>query len=372
MPRPATTPDRTPVEANRQDGDEGDLGAHFQRLIRRFGPIPLGQYMAEANARYYAVRDPLGAAGDFVTAPEVSQMFGEMIGGWLADLRARAGRMDSAYVELGPGRGTLARDSLRVLARAAGRPDVHLVEGSPVLRAAQSALLGAVTHHDDIDTLPDDRPLLVVANEFFDALPIRQLVKTAQGWRERMVGLAGDVLVPVAGDRPMDAAVPADLADAPDGALIETCPAASAIMAALAERVAAQGGAILAIDYGYEVLRHGSTFQAVARHQRTDPFAAPGTADLTAHVDFGALASAARHGGLVVDGVAGQGDFLLSLGIGQRAAALARANPAQAESLATALHRLVDPAEMGTLFRVLAARSAAWPQSSGFAHAESG
>ncbi len=365
MPRRAIRPDLPLVSRT-------DLGDHFRRLIRQFGPIPLAQYMAEANARYYASRDPLGAAGDFITAPEISQMFGEMIGAWLADLRARAGGMDAVYVELGPGRGTLARDSLRVMERAGGRPDVHLVEGSPALRAEQARLLGPVIHHHDIDSLPGDRPLLVVANEFFDALPLRQLVKTGRGWRERMVGLDGDALVPVAGDRPMDAAVPAHLADADEGALIETNPAASAIMTALAERISAQGGAILAIDYGFEDLRHGSTFQAVARHRPADPFDAPGTADLTAHVDFGALAEAARAGGLRVDGIMGQGEFLLALGIGQRAAGLARANPAQAEGVATALRRLVDPAEMGTLFRVIAARAPAWPEGAGFAVAESG
>lgn len=356
-------------------GAGGDLAGHFRRLIRNFGPIPLGQYMAEANAHYYATRDPLGVAGDFVTAPEIHQMFGEMIGAWLADLRARAAAADggaahAVYVELGPGRGTLARDALRVLERAGGRPDVHLVEPSPALRAKQAEAVPQAAFHDDIDTLPADRPLLVVANEFFDALPLRQLVRTARGWRERMVGLNGERLVPVSGDRPMDAAVPSSLADAAVGAILETNPAATAIMRALAQRVAAQGGAILAIDYGYEQLAHGSTFQALARHAMADPFAAPGMADLTAHVDFGALASAATGGGLRVDGIAGQGAFLMALGMGQRAAALAARNPGAGAAIHTALTRLTAPDAMGSLFKAIAAISPAWPQSAGFAVAE--
>lgn len=348
----------------------GDLADHFRRLIRNFGPIPLGQYMAEANAHYYASRDPLGAAGDFTTAPEIHQMFGEMIGVWLADLRARSGATGAAYVELGPGRGTLARDALRVLARAGGLPEVHLVEASPALRARQADAVPQAAFHDDIDSLPSDRPLLVVANEFFDALPLRQLVRTARGWRERMVGLANERLVPVAGDRPMDAAVPPALSDAAEGAILETNPAATAIMRTLAQRIAAQGGAILAIDYGYERLAHGSTFQALARHAKVEPFAAPGSADLTAHVDFGALAAAATGAGLRVDGIATQGAFLLALGMGHRAAALAAHNPGASASIEAALARLTAPDAMGTLFRAMAAVHPAWPSSAGFAVAE--
>lgn len=348
----------------------GDLAEHFRRLIRNFGPIPLGQYMAEANAHYYASRDPLGAAGDFTTAPEIHQMFGEMIGVWLGDLRARFGATDAIYVELGPGRGTLARDALRVLERAGGAPEVHLVEASPVLRAKQTEAVPESQFHDDIDALPTDRPLLVVANEFFDALPLRQLVRTARGWRERMVGLDDERLVAVAGDRPMDVAVPAGLTDAAEGAILETNPAATAVMRALAGRVAEQGGAILAIDYGYEHLAHGSTFQALARHAKVDPFAAPGTADLTAHVDFGALAAAATGAGLRIDGTVGQGAFLLALGIGHRAAALAAHNPGASAAIEAALVRLTAPEAMGTLFKAMAAVHPAWPSSAGFAVAE--
>ena len=349
-----------------------DLTDHFRRLIRATGPISLAQYMAEANAHYYSARDPLGAGGDFITAPEISQMFGEMIGSWLADLRARAGASDAVYVELGPGRGTLARDALGVLAKAGDLPDVHFVEGSPALRAAQGELLANASFHQEVTSLPTDRPLLVVANEFFDALPLRQLVKTAQGWRERMVGLDGERLVPVAGDRPMDAAVPSSCAELADGEIIETCPAATAIMREIAERIARQGGAMLAVDYGHLSARTGSTFQAVARHASVDPFVAPGTADLTAHVDFAAIAEAAREAGCRIDGMAGQGAFLMALGIGHRAAALARANPAEGESILAALKRLTAPDAMGHLFKVLAHGAPGWPVAAGFANAEMG
>jgi len=180
--------------------------------------------MGESNAHYYATRDPLGApnaagGGDFVTAPEISQMFGELVGLWLADIWTRAGTPENAiYCELGPGRGTLAVDALRSMARFGFTPQVHFVEGSPTLRALQAKAVPGAQFHDDVSTLPEDSPLLLVANEFFDALPVRQLVRTDAGWRERMVGLDGEErFVFVAGDQPMDSAVPANLADAQTG-----------------------------------------------------------------------------------------------------------------------------------------------------------
>lgn len=171
--------------------------------------MTVADYMAAANAHYYATRDPLGAAGDFTTAPEISQMFGEMIGIWIADLWRRAGSPAIRYVEIGPGRGTLAADALRTLARFGCAPQgVHLVEASPVLRAAQAARLPSAEHHDAVDALPDDLPLVVVANEFFDALPIHQYVRTADGWRERMVERRDGRLVAVPGDTPVDEIIP--------------------------------------------------------------------------------------------------------------------------------------------------------------------
>ena len=350
-----------------------DHAERFRRLIRAHGPISVAQFMGESNALYYASRDPLGrpkaaGGGDFVTAPEVSQMFGEMIGLWLADFWTRAGSPDPvAYVELGPGRGTLAQDALRVMARMRLAPQVHLVEGSPVLRAIQRAALPQARFHDDPSDLPDAMPLLVVANEFFDALPVRQLVRTAMGWRERMVGLEGGKLVFVAGDQAMDAALPRHLAEAEAGTIRETNPAAAAVMRELAARLAAQGGAALAIDYGHAAAQTGSTLQAVRAHAKVDPLALPGEADLTAHVDFAALGEVAQAAGARVLGVAEQGAWLKAMGIELRRATLAQGSPERAGDLAVALRRLTHAEEMGTLFKVMGFAAPGWPEGAGFA-----
>ena len=194
------------------DGDmlpPDGLGAIFRRLIANTGPISLMHYMGESNARYYASRDPLGTAGDFVTAPEISQMFGELIGLWLADIWIRAGcPVPVHYVELGPGRGTLARDALQAARRFGLEPEVHFVESSAALREVQLAAVPGATWHHDLSTLPQTSPLLLVANEFLDALPVRQLVMTESGWRERMVVVDDGQFVCIAGAEPMDAAVP--------------------------------------------------------------------------------------------------------------------------------------------------------------------
>ena len=331
--------------------------------------MPVARFMGESNAHYYAARDPLGSAGDFTTAPEISQMFGELVGLWLADIWTRAGRPpDAIYVELGPGRGTLAKDALRSMARFGLRPQVHFVEGSPPLRALQAAAVAGARFHDDPTTLPEGRPLLLVANEFFDALPVRQLVQTEKGWRERMVGLGqDDAFVFVAGDQPMDSAVPDQWAGAPTGTILETCPAGAAILQDIAGRLAAQGGTALMIDYGYLVPRTGSTLQAIARHEKVDPLAMPGAADLTAHVDFAALAEVAQREGARVLGSATQGALLSALGIDARAAALARAAPHRADEIETARHRLVSGEQMGDLFKVLAVAHPDWPMGAGLA-----
>ncbi len=339
-----------------------DLSASLRRLIRTSGPIPLAQYMAEANAHYYSTRDPLGAGGDFTTAPEISQMFGELVGLWLADIWRRAGSPEPAlYAELGPGRGTLAADALRTMTAFGLKPNVHFVEGSPALRAEQAKRVPGSTFHDDPTTLPADAPLLLVANEFFDALPVRQLVRTAKGWREVMVGLDGERFVPLAGDRPMGAAIPSAWQDAPEGTILETSPAAAAIMGELAERLASQGGAALVIDYGYREPSGSTTLQAVRTHAKADPFADPGTADLSAHVDLAALAEVARVRGARPLGHVSQSDFLQAMGIEARAAALAKAAPARAAEMAAAHHRLTAPGEMGSLFKVLAITAPHWP-----------
>jgi len=349
---------------------ESDLSDSFRRLIAATGPISLAHYMAEANARYYAGKDPLGSAGDFVTAPEISQMFGELAGLWLADLWVRAGRpLPVHYVELGPGRGTLARDALRAMKQAGLEPEIHLVETSPALRAIQAQRLPGAVHHHDMASLPEQGALLLLANEFLDALPLRQLVRTPQGWRERMVVPAADDegFACIAGERPMDAAVPAERREAARGAILETSPATASVVAEAARRLAAQGGAGLIIDYGYDAPQFGSTFQAVKAHRKVDPFRAPGTADLTAHVDFAAAAETATAQGARWLGTAAQGVWLQALGIDARAAALARHDPGQRAAVEAARHRLVDPEEMGALFKVMGLAHPAWPAGAGFA-----
>jgi SAM-dependent MidA family methyltransferase len=306
-------------------------------------PLTVQGWMAACNAHYYATRDPFGPAGDFVTAPEISQMFGEMVGLWLADLWQRAGRPAAHYVELGPGRGTLASDALRAMARAGLSPPIHFVETSPVLRAAQRQRLSGAIWHDEIETLPGDGPLLIVANEFFDALPVRQ---TIDGRERRVHHLAGRFV-------------------ADEGTIREDSPAARAIAAALGARLAHQGGALVAIDYGYVAGEIGDTLQAVRGHRPADPFADPGEQDLTAHVDFAALAEALRQGGAQPFRTVPQGQWLIALGLAQRAAALARGAPDRADDIAAQYRRLTAADEMGQLFKVLVATAPGWPDPAG-------
>jgi SAM-dependent MidA family methyltransferase len=328
------------------------------------GPMSVAQFMAAANAHYYATRDPLGAAGDFVTAPEISQMFGELVGLWCADLWDRAGRPAIAWVELGPGRGTLAADALRAMAKAGLAPPVHLVETSPVLRAAQAERVPTAIWHDGVETLPSDVALIVVANEFFDALPIRQLIRREQ-WHERLVACQDTLFLPIAG-KPIPAEiVPEPFRNSPPGSIIEASPDAVAIARAVARRIAAQGGALLAIDYGYDGPAIGETLQAVRGHSYANPFADPGEHDLTAHVDFATLAAAAQAEGAVAWGPIAQRDLLGGLGIDARTSALARAAPDRAETLLRDRARLME--EMGSLFRALAVTAPAWPAPAAFA-----
>ncbi|CAN5876381.1 SAM-dependent methyltransferase [soil metagenome] len=344
---------------------EPTLADRLARAITLAGPISIAQFMAAANAHYYATRDPLGAGGDFTTAPEISQMFGELIGLWCADLWDRAGRPDIAWVELGPGRGTLAADALRAMARAGLSPPVHFVETSPTLRAEQARRVPAATWHDDVASLPADRPLLIVANEFFDALPVRQLVKALDVWHERLVACQDLLFLPIAGQQVPDSVIPPALRAAPPGSVIEASPASVAVMRALAQRIAAQGGAVLAIDYGYEGPAIGDTLQAVRGHAFANPFDQPGEQDLTAHVDFATLAAAAQAEGPHAFGPVDQGALLTALGIDARAAALAAAAPDRAESIAADRARLTET--MGSLFKALAVVAPGWPAPAGFA-----
>lgn len=348
------------------------LAAIFRRLIANTGPISLMHYMGEANARYYSSRDPLGSAGDFITAPEISQMFGELIGLWLADMWINAGRPEPVhYVELGPGRGTLARDALRVAKRFGLDPSVHFVESSAALKALQSELVPDAQWHHDLSTLPANVPLLVVANEFLDALPVRQLVKTPEGWRERMVvpdDTSGDGrFVCIAGPQPLDPAVPEHRRDAPDGTIYEQCPGAAATVFEVAGRLNEQGGAALFIDYGHDAPRDGSTLQAVRAHAKVDPFVNPGEADLTALVDFAALVPIAEAQGARWLGTVPQGRWLSALGIEARAATLAAAAPEQAAAIHAAKDRLIDLEQMGQLFKVMGLAAPGWPGGAGFA-----
>ncbi|MEH3158804.1 MAG: SAM-dependent methyltransferase [Sphingomonas taxi] len=328
--------------------------------------MPVSQFMAAANAHYYATRDPLGAGGDFVTAPEISQMFGELIGLWCADLWDRAGRPDTTWVELGPGRGTLAADARRAMAKAGFTPPVHFVETSPTLRAAQAERVPEATWHDTVDTLPDDTALIVVANEFFDALPIRQLVRRSDGWHERLVACQDTLFLPIAGKPVPPEVLPEPLRDAPAGSVLEISPAGVVVMTALARRIASQGGAMLAVDYGYEGPALGDTLQAVRGHGFANPFDAPGENDLSAHVDFTTLAAAAQGAGAgaVAWGPVTQRDLLGGLGIDGRTAALARAAPERAGALAADRERLMGA--MGTLFRALAVTHPSWPVPAAF------
>ncbi|MEA3081503.1 MAG: hypothetical protein QOD54_1171 [Sphingomonadales bacterium] len=314
--------------------------------IQADGPISVEAYMEACNSYYYATRDPLGARGDFTTAPEVNQMFGEMIGAALADCWNRAGAPeDTIYAELGPGRGTLAADALRLMRAAGFRGDVHFVETSPVLREAQARAVPDAHWHESIDDLPA-RPLLLVANEFLDALPVRQHV---DGIERRVMIAAGGL----AFDR--------------DGVIVESSPARDQAVTAIATCLAIKGGAALLIDYGHGRSAPGDTLQAVRGHGYALVLANPGEQDLTAHVDFEGVASAARDAGAAVTALVTQAEWLLRLGIDARAQSLSRANRERAPEIEAALHRLTSPQEMGRLFKVLGLHSPEWPAPAGFA-----
>ncbi|MFK7836249.1 MAG: class I SAM-dependent methyltransferase [Sulfitobacter sp.] len=337
------------------------LSAHIAARIAADGPMRIDEYMATCLLHptfgYYATRDPFGAAGDFITAPEISQMFGELIGLALAQSWLDQGAPTPfTLAELGPGRGTLMADILRATRAVPGFLDaaeVALIEVSPTLKQVQAKTLKDVdvTWHDNPQTLPD-QALFVVANEFFDALPIRQFIRAGDGWREREVGLQGETLVFGLGPAHPQPALKHRLQDTQDGDLIESCAAVAPVLNALTSRISPHGGAALIIDYGdWRTL--GDTVQAVKAHRKTDPLASPGEADLTAHVDFEALAEAAAP--CPFSRVTPQGVFLERLEITARARALAeKLTGAALETHIAAHRRLTHPAEMGNLFKVIA------------------
>ncbi len=354
----------------------------IREMILHEGPISLDRYMALALAHpdhgYYRSQMPFGAEGDFVTAPDISQMFGELIGLWAVEVWHGLGRpAPFRLVELGPGRGTLIADALRaakVTPDFGAALDLHLVETSEILRRHQERALlpcGVAAHwHAGIEDVPEG-PMIAIANEFFDCLPVRHYVSDAGFWRERLIGLDSE------GRLGFGLAAEPELglgAAAEAGEIMELGIAAARVMREIADRIVAQGGALLVIDYGYDDAPRGETLQGLRRHRYADPLEAPGDADLTAHVDFAALRRAARAAGAAVHGPVPQGEFLTRLGIVQRAAMLRNgADAAQGAALDAALSRLTgtgsaakDPRSMAELFKALAVIAPGAPVPPGF------
>ena len=352
-----------------QDGTEqSPLLDEIRSLIKSSGPMPVWRYMElclmHPRYGYYISRDPLGREGDFTTAPEVSQMFGELLGLWAASVWKQIGKPQSLrLIEIGPGRGTMMADALRalrILPPLYQSLEVHLVEVNPVLRARQETALSSVRNiawHDSIDSVPDG-PCVILANEYFDVLPIHQMVKHETGWHERVVELDddGNLAFGAATDPTpgFDVLVPPLVRAAPVGAVFEWRP--NTEIMTIATRVRDRGGAALIIDYGHSRSDAGDTLQAIARHSFADPLAAPGQTDLTAHVDFQALARSAEAVGARAHGPVTQREFLHRLGIGTRAAALMQKATADvAADVAGELRRLTDTGRgsMGSMFKVL-------------------
>jgi len=339
--------------------------------------IPLDEYIAQCNTHYYGARDSIGGIGDFITAPEITQMFGEVLGAWVISRWVQMGRPTPfQLIELGPGKGTLMADVLRVLRQ---HPDIyaavhiHLVETSPKLRAAQKQSLREfmppVMWHDDIKHIPT-APFILLANEFFDALPIRQFVYTMAGWQERGVRLQNEKLTWASREIPESEPppLPRHLPTPVPGNMIETCPAMTTVLQTLAARMEQHPASALIIDYGYAVQNYGDTFQAVSQHQYADPLAQPGHQDLTAHVNFAEIEQFGAARGLQTAGPKGQGEFLINIGLQVRAEKLIAQSPAPEDKLEVieAAYRLTSSDEMGTLFKVICLSSLYLPPPEGF------
>ncbi len=362
--------------------DYSPLQAELKKLIKSSGPMPVWRYMelclTHPRHGYYVARDPLGREGDFTTSPEISQMFGELLGLWAASVWKAIGSPSVLRViELGPGRGTMMADALRalrVLPPLYQSLSVHLVEINPVLREKQKSTLTGVRNiawHERLDDVPGG-PSVILANEYFDVLPIHQVVKRETGWHERVVEIDGTgqlVFGTAAEPTPrFEALLPPLVRAAPVGAVFEWRPDAE--MMRIATRVRDQGGAALIIDYGHLRSEAGDTFQAIARHSFADPLKNPGEADITAHVDFQALARAAEDLGARVHGPVPQGDFLTRLGIETRALTLmAKTTPEISEDISGALKRLIGGGRggMGSMFKVLAVSEPNLTSLAGFA-----
>lgn len=360
--------------------DTSPLETELKKLIQKAGPMPVWRYMdlclTHPKHGYYVSRDPLGREGDFITSPEVSQMFGELIGLWAAAAwNAMGTPMQVNLIELGPGNGTMMSDALRairVLPPFYQAADIHLIEINPVLREKQKNALASkktVTWHNSLDDVPQG-PAIILANEFFDVLPIRQMVKTPTGWHERTVELDATgklVYGTMAEPTPQfDILLPPLVRAAPEGAVFEWRPDTE--MMKMARRIRSSGGVALIIDYGHVRSDAGDTFQAIARHSFTDPLKAPGTADVTAHVDFQALARAADDMGVRTHGPVEQGEFLKRLGIETRAVSLMGKSSAEiSATIASALKRLTEGGRggMGSLFKVFAISDPSIPTLAG-------
>jgi len=355
-----------PDPVPREDTSFSTVAEKLIHRIRDEGALTVADYMDEVVSHYYAARKPFGVEGDFTTSPEISQMFGEMIGAWLTDLWLQSGKPEAVQlIELGPGRGTLAADIMRTVSswpEFSSAISLHLVETSPALRQKQAETLRHYrpTWYDRLEDVPQGMSF-IVANEFFDALPIHQFEKSGGSWYERRIGYHENkkvfelTLCPLEDD--MTRLMPAEFLDAADGAVFEISPASLSVMETIGQRVAAAGGGALLIDYGHVQAGLGDTLQAMSRHKYANVLENPGEADLTAHVDFGTLAMAASPLSRV-HGPVTQGEFLSRLGIVQRAEQLrAVADDMQRKDIELALYRLVAPSEMGELFKVLALTS---------------
>ena len=349
----------------------------LQTEISTHGPMGLdrfiGHVLGHPEYGYYMTRDPLGRAGDFTTAPEISQMFGEMVGAWLANMWMQHGKPPSfILLEMGPGRGTLMADVIRVCGQVPGFMDaaqVHLVEMSPVLKSAQKNALNGmnVTWHETLDTLPCHNPIFFVANEFFDALPFKQYIYSDDGWAERCVDIESEDFVFTQQMVMVDPLSGKGFPAPKNGDVYEDAFIRDDVMKTLCKRIRRQAGAGLIIDYGHLEHGFGDTFQALKAHEYSNPLNNIGESDLTSHVDFAALKDAALQQDVQVLGMAEQGYFLQALGIQLRARhLLQKASGETAQNIQKALHRLVHSDEMGTLFKVIGLNYGASVEAAGF------
>ena len=353
---------------------------HLKLRIANEGALNIAQFMEACLTHpaygYYITRDPIGRVGDFTTAPEISQMFGELIGCWAAAVWQELGKPKPlSWIELGPGHGTLTADAMRAIEQVSGMAkeiSIHLVEASPLLRQRQQQILARwrPTWHTEIGTVPNG-PSIVIANEFFDALPILQFSRDQKKWRERLVTLDKNSALSFAWSPPTSAA-PRHLelmAEVPNGEIVEISPCAIKLAKSLTHRLCNHGGIGLIIDYGHDAYVTGETLQAVRSHAYTSILEAPGEADLSAHVDFKQIAHAVKSAGGITYGPVAQGNFFVSLGIEARVERLSeKATPQQYANIKSAFERLTAPNAMGRLFKVMAVGKPGKLQLPGFSN----